>query len=57
LIGAISADGLNNEIKEIRARHIPIIDLVNGVTSPDVSAKSLVSFYTMLGGAPSFEKA
>ncbi|WP_322101826.1 TMAO reductase system periplasmic protein TorT [Paraburkholderia sp. J41] len=47
VIGAISADGLNNLAKTLSARKIPVIDLVNGMTSPNVSAKSLVSFYTM----------
>ncbi len=47
VIGAISGDGLNNLVKSIAAKKIPVIDLVNGITSPDVSAKSLVSFYTM----------
>lgn len=47
VIAAISADGLNNVVKEIAAKKIPVIDLVNGMTSADVSAKSLVSFYTM----------
>lgn len=47
VIGAISADGLNNTVKEIADKHIPVIDLVNGMSSKDISAKSLVSFYTM----------
>jgi periplasmic protein TorT len=47
VIGAISADGMNNVIKEAAAKKIPVIDLVNGINSPDVSAKSLVSFYVM----------
>lgn len=46
-IGAISGDGLNNVIAEIAAQGIPVIDLVNGVSSPDITAKALVSFYTM----------
>ncbi len=46
-IGAISADGLNNLIKTIAAKKVPVIDLVNGISSPDITAKSLVSFYTM----------
>ena len=46
-IGAISADGLNNLIKELRTKNIPVIDVINGINSPDISAKSLVSFYTM----------
>lgn len=47
VIGAISGDGLNNVIKTLAAKKIPVVDLVNGINSPNVSAKSLVSFYTM----------
>lgn len=47
VIGAISGDGLNNVIKTLAAKKIPVVDLVNGISSSDVSAKSLVSFYTM----------
>jgi len=47
VIGAISFDGLNNVIKEVTSKGIPVIDVINGVSSPDISAKSLVSFQTM----------
>lgn len=47
IVGAISFDGLNNVIAEIASKNIPVIDLVNGVSSTDITAKSLVSFYTM----------
>ena len=47
IIGAISYDGLNNLVKEIHGKGIPVIDLVNGMSSPDISAKSLVSFGEM----------
>ena len=47
VIGAISGDGLNNLIKSIAAKKVPVIDVVNGINSPDIAAKSLVSFYTM----------
>lgn len=47
VIGAISGDGLNSLIKSISAKKIPVIDVVNGINSPDITAKSLVSFYTM----------
>ena len=47
VIGAISYDGLNNVISEVAAKGIPVIDLVNGVSSTDISAKSLVSFRVM----------
>lgn len=47
VIGAISYDGLNNLVKEIRNKGIPVIDVINGMSSPELSAKSLVSFGEM----------
>ncbi|PFG63075.1 monosaccharide ABC transporter substrate-binding protein (CUT2 family) [Thioclava sp. ES.031] len=47
IIGAISYDGLNSVVKELADKNIPVIDLVNGMSSPDLAAKSLVSFETM----------
>lgn len=46
-IGAISADGLASVVGELKKKNVPVVDLVNGINSPDVAAKSLVSFYTM----------
>ena len=54
VIGAISFDGLNNIVKEIRAKDIPVIDVINGMSSPELSAKSLVSFGEMGGKAGQF---
>jgi protein TorT len=34
-------------VKELAQKKIPVIDVINGINSPDISAKSLVSFYTM----------
>ncbi len=47
VIGAISLDGLNKSISAIKTKNIPVIDVINGISSPDISAKSLVSFKTM----------
>ena len=47
IIGAISFDGLNNLVSEIRKKNIPVIDVINGISSPELSAKSLVSFGEM----------
>ena len=47
IIGAISYDGLNNLVGEIRAKDIPVIDVINGMSSTELSAKSLVSFGEM----------
>ncbi|MDD1780568.1 TMAO reductase system periplasmic protein TorT [Enterovibrio sp. ZSDZ35] len=47
IVGAISYDGLNNLVKNIAKSGVPIIDIVNGMSSPDLSAKSLVSFGEM----------
>lgn len=47
VIGAISFDGLNNLVSEIRKKDIPVIDVINGMSSKELSAKSLVSFGEM----------
>jgi protein TorT len=47
IIGAISFEGLNNLVHEIRGKDIPVIDVINGMSSPELSAKSLVSFGEM----------
>src|SRR5205823_5232029 len=47
IIGAISYDGLNNLVKEVAGKKIPVIDVINGMSSADISAKSLVSFGEM----------
>lgn len=54
IIGAISFDGLNNLVAEIRKKGIPVIDIINGMSSPELSAKSLVSFGEMGGKAGEF---
>lgn len=47
VIGAISYDGLNNLVSELKAKNIPVIDVINGMSSADLTAKSLVSFGEM----------
>ena len=47
IIGSISLDGLNNLVSEVRKKDIPVIDVINGISSPELSAKSLVSFGEM----------
>ena len=54
IIGAISFDGMNNLVSEIRAKNIPVIDVINGISSPELSAKSLVSFGEMGAKAGEF---
>src|SRR5437773_7675308 len=47
IIGAISETGLNKLIDEITGKGIPVIDVINGINSPKLAAKSLVSFAEM----------
>ena len=47
VIGAISFDGLNKLVEEIKGKGIPVIDVINGMSSDQLSAKSLVSFGEM----------
>jgi len=46
VMAAISNDGNVKQINEIRAKGIPVIDLINGVKT-QVDAKSLMSYYSM----------
>ncbi len=54
IIGAISFDGLNNLVAEIRKKDVPVIDVINGMSSPELTAKSLVSFGEMGAKAGEF---
>lgn len=47
IIGAISYDGLNNLVEDLHKKGIPVVDVINGMSSPDLAAKSLVSFGEM----------
>lgn len=47
IIGAISSDGLNSVISEVADKGIPVIDVINGISSDKISGKALVSFHTM----------
>jgi protein TorT len=47
IIGAISLDGLNDLVKKASDKGIPVLDLINGMSSPDIAARSAVSFWDM----------
>lgn len=47
IIGAISYDGLNSLVAELHAKGIPVIDVINGMSTEQISARSLVSFEEM----------
>ena len=47
IVGAISADGLNNVIADYAGKGIPVIDLINGVSSDKVAARVAADFYDM----------
>ncbi|HZT20498.1 MAG TPA: TMAO reductase system periplasmic protein TorT [Dongiaceae bacterium] len=51
IIGAISLDGLNNLVGQLADKKIPVIDVINGISSDRISARSLVSFGEMGGKA------
>ncbi|GAB3196121.1 TMAO reductase system periplasmic protein TorT [Nocardioides hungaricus] len=44
IIGAISTDGLNPTIEKLKSEGKVVIDFINGVSSPDTTAQSLVSY-------------
>jgi protein TorT len=47
IIGAISLDGLNEIVKKASDMGIPVLDLINGLESPDIAARAAVSFWDM----------
>jgi protein TorT len=47
IIGAISLDGLNDLVKKASDKGIPVLDLINGISSPDIAARAAVSFWDM----------
>lgn len=47
IVGSIAYDGLNELVAELKVKGIPVIDVINGMSTNDISAKSLVSFAEM----------
>ena len=47
IIGAISLDGLNDLVKKASDKGIPVLDLINGLSSPQIAARTAVSFWDM----------
>jgi protein TorT len=47
IIGAISLQGLNDIVKKVSDMGIPVLDLINGLSSPDIAARAAVSFWDM----------
>ncbi len=45
IIGAISATGLNDIVKNAAEMNIPVLDLINGISSPHIAARAAVSFW------------
>jgi protein TorT len=47
IIGAISLDGLNDIVKKAFDQGVPVLDLINGMSSPLIAARAAVSFWDM----------
>jgi periplasmic protein TorT len=47
IIGAISENGLNELVKQLSENNIPVLDLINGMSSPHIAARTAVSFWDM----------
>jgi protein TorT len=47
IIGAISLDGLNDLVKQASEQGIPVLDLINGMSSPLIAGRAAVSFWDM----------
>jgi len=47
ILGAIKADGLNDLIDKFSANGKPVIDLINGIDSPKLTARTAADFFEM----------
>ena len=47
IIGAISLDGLNDIVEKAVDQEVPVIDLINGLSSHQIAARAAVSFKDM----------
>jgi len=47
IVGAISADGLNDLVASAGDQGIPVVDLINGMSSGAVAARAAADFYDM----------
>ena len=47
IIGAISLEGLNDLVAQAADKEIPVIDLINGLSSKQIAARAAVSFQDM----------
>ena len=45
IIGAISLDGLNDIVKKASDQGIPVLDLINGISSPQIMARAAVTYW------------
>ena len=45
IVSAISESGLNDLVKKFEQRGQPVVDMINGMSSPDISAKAAVDFW------------
>lgn len=45
ILSAITADGLNDLVAKARGQGVPVLDLVNGLDSPDINARAAVDYY------------
>jgi protein TorT len=47
IVSAVSADGLNDLVERYAAKGRPVIDLINGITSPSITARAAADFAEM----------
>jgi len=45
IVSAVSLSGLNETLAEVHSKGIPIIDLINGMSFPDIAARAAADYY------------
>lgn len=47
IVSAISSDGLNDIVERYGRQGMPVVDLINGLSSPDIRARAAADFWDM----------
>ena len=47
LLSAVNADALNDLVATMKADGVPVVDMINGITSTDISGRAAVNYYDL----------
>ena len=47
ILSAVDADAINDLVTAMKADGVPVVDLINGINSPDIAGRSAVNYYDL----------